>query len=614
MDKNNVDTAKELPTVISFCSGYGGIERGLDLAGVKHRVLAYVEIEAFAIANLVNKMENGLIPPAPIYTDLKTFPAHIFRGCVDILTGGYPCQPFSAAGKRLGTEDPRHLWPYILDHINAIRPVRCFFENVEGHISLGLREVIDDLEGAGYRTTWGIFSAAEVGAPHQRKRVYILADSKSAGSRPNGNGGKVLSEEVLITVQPQRETLADANSPGYDTRGIEAVEGWQKTVEGWRGHPQFGSSGRSEELADTRDPRPSRAGIEPQPGIKIIEPCDSDSTGECGPDMANADRARQQTQRRESGAERETGLAGEPSELANTSSQRFGGESQGQLQQPGRAEVVSAGEELADTKHLADSAGKFSERRIAEGVASWKPEEAIGDRGAFASVADTVSEGSQGWLSGREDTERKSQRGHLGRGGTALQRGQEQSWPPEPSVGQLVNGNTSRLDGLRRLGINANERWLQIPCEKDAEACLRELRKYTKALCPPHRSGLDEQQPFKYTDALQFLSHVGAPPSGGHPDSGAETAMSALRQNILSAGVVLDTSDAPETLWESLADAEKAWIAMATCHGCNWESIPIGRVTTECPNRVDRIRQLGNGVVPQTAAKAWTTLTSRGKK
>jgi DNA (cytosine-5)-methyltransferase 1 len=574
MDKNNVDTAKELPTVISFCSGYGGIERGLDLAGVKHRVLAYVEIEAFAIANLVAKMESGQLVPAPIFTDLKTFPAHLFRGCVDIITGGYPCQPFSAAGKRLGTEDPRHLWPYILDHIKAIRPVRCLFENVEGHISLGLREVISDLEEDGYSATWGIFSAAEVGAPHQRKRVYILASSRD-----------------------------------WDANGIDDSQK-QGISQGQDSQP----SGVCTDVADTRDPRPSRAGIEPQPSIKIIEPCDSDSTGECGPDMANADRARQQTQRRESGAERETRLTGESGELANTSSQRFGGESQGQLQQPGRAEVVSAGEELADTKHLADSAGKFSERRIAEGVASWKPEEAIGDRGAFASVADTVSEGSQGRLSGREDTERKSQRGHLGRGGTALQRGQEQSWPPEPSVGQLVNGNTSRLDGLRRLGINANERWLQIPCEKDAEACLRELRKYTKALCPPHRSGLDEQQSFKYTDALQFLSHVGAPPSGGHPDSGAETAMSALRQNILSAGVVLDTSDAPETLWESLADAEKAWIAMATCHGCNWESIPIGRVTTECPNRVDRIRQLGNGVVPQTAAKAWTTLTSRGKK
>ena len=186
---NNVDITKELPTVISFCSGYGGIERGLDLAGVEHRVIAYVEIEAFAIANLVNKMESGQLPPAPIYTDIKTFPSEIFRGKVSILTGGYPCQPFSAAGKRLGADDPRHLWPHIRRHIEAIRPAKCFFENVEGHISLGLREVISDLEEDCYSVAWGIFSAREVGAPHQRKRVYILADTESLrvqGLRPSG--------------------------------------------------------------------------------------------------------------------------------------------------------------------------------------------------------------------------------------------------------------------------------------------------------------------------------------------------------------------------------------------------------------------------------------------
>ena len=181
-----MDTSKELKpngslNVISFCSGYGGIERGLDLVGVNHRVLAYVEIESFAIANLVNKMESGELDAAPIYTDLKTFPSHLFRGCVDILTGGYPCQPFSAAGRRRGEDDPRHLWPYIREHINAIEPLQCFFENVEGHISLGLNSVLSDMEEDGYDSTWGIFSASEVGAPHQRKRVFILANSSSAG-------------------------------------------------------------------------------------------------------------------------------------------------------------------------------------------------------------------------------------------------------------------------------------------------------------------------------------------------------------------------------------------------------------------------------------------------
>ena len=177
--QNDVDNPEDAPTVLSLCSGYGGIERGLARAGTKHRVLAHVEIEAFAIENLVSKMEQGLLAPSPIYTDLKTFPSEIFRDRVDILTGGYPCQPFSQAGRRTGKSDHRHLFPYILEIIDTVRPVRCFFENVEGHISLGLREVISELEARGYKTAWGIFSAEEVYAPHQRKRVFILAHSKS---------------------------------------------------------------------------------------------------------------------------------------------------------------------------------------------------------------------------------------------------------------------------------------------------------------------------------------------------------------------------------------------------------------------------------------------------
>ena len=204
----NVDITQELPTVISFCSGYGGIERGLDLIGFEHRVIAYVEIEAYAIANLVNKMEAGLLPPAPIYSNLKTFPAHLFRDKVSLITGGYPCQPFSAAGQRKGTDDPRHLWPYIRGHIEAIRPIQCFFENVEGHISLGLREVISDLESLGYVCAWGIFSAREVGAPHQRKRVYILADSKSIGVqrlRQSREQESYTHDEQTLSMRPSKE-------------------------------------------------------------------------------------------------------------------------------------------------------------------------------------------------------------------------------------------------------------------------------------------------------------------------------------------------------------------------------------------------------------------------
>ena len=201
-----MDNTEELPTVLSFCSGYAGIERGLDLAGIRHRVIAYVEIEAFAIANLVSKMESGQLDPAPIYTDLKTFPSELFRDAVDILTGGYPCQPFSAAGKRLGEKDPRHLWPYIREHIYTIQPSRVFLENVEGHISMGLPTVISDLEEDGYGATWGIFSAREVGAPHQRKRVYIMADTISLRHRwGNSDGCEDKRQKVLSGEQGRSE-------------------------------------------------------------------------------------------------------------------------------------------------------------------------------------------------------------------------------------------------------------------------------------------------------------------------------------------------------------------------------------------------------------------------
>jgi DNA (cytosine-5)-methyltransferase 1 len=175
-----MDTTKAV-THISLCAGYGGIDLGLKRAIPSLRTVAFSEVEAFACANLVAKMEAGCLDAAPIWTDVKTFPWAEFHGKVDILSGGYPCQPFSAAGKRLGKDDPRHLWPWIADGIRVLQPALCFFENVEGHISLGLRDVIGELEESGYRTTWGLFSAAEVGAVHQRKRIFVLAHLRGEG-------------------------------------------------------------------------------------------------------------------------------------------------------------------------------------------------------------------------------------------------------------------------------------------------------------------------------------------------------------------------------------------------------------------------------------------------
>ena len=187
----NVDTTKTI-NHLSLCSGYEGIGSGLSRVLPTLRNIAYVEREGFPAANLVAKMEAGALAPAPVHTDVKTFPFAEFRGCVDILSGGFPCQPFSSAGKRKGVEDPRHLFPYIAEGIRECQPSIVFLENVEGILSCRtgdgepvLQYVLRTLEGMGYRATAGVFSAAEVGASHQRKRVFILgvADTENRRTR-----------------------------------------------------------------------------------------------------------------------------------------------------------------------------------------------------------------------------------------------------------------------------------------------------------------------------------------------------------------------------------------------------------------------------------------------
>ena len=175
-----------VPTYVSLCSGYDGIGIGLKKAIPNLRTITHCEIEAYAIANLIAKMEAGQLDACPVFSDLKTFPYRELRNRVTILSAGFPCQPFSSAGKRQATEDPRHLYPWIATGITAMRPRYVLLENVEGIISAKtgdgesvLKYVLGDLEERGYSCTWGVFSASEVGAPHQRKRVFILGNTSS---------------------------------------------------------------------------------------------------------------------------------------------------------------------------------------------------------------------------------------------------------------------------------------------------------------------------------------------------------------------------------------------------------------------------------------------------
>lgn len=162
-------------TTLSLCAGVGGLDLGLALAIPHARTLCYVEREAACIETLATRMEEGHLDAAPIWTDVTTFSGRPWRGLVDCLVGGYPCQPFSLAGRRQGKADPRHLWPHVARIVDEVEPAWCLFENVGAHLRMGYRRVRADLHGLGYRVAAGLFTAAEVGAPHQRERLFIVA-------------------------------------------------------------------------------------------------------------------------------------------------------------------------------------------------------------------------------------------------------------------------------------------------------------------------------------------------------------------------------------------------------------------------------------------------------
>jgi DNA (cytosine-5)-methyltransferase 1 len=196
------------PTVLSLCTGYGGLELGLRAAGLNPRVVCYVEREAFAAANLVAAIQAEAMDPAPIWTDLRTFDARPLAG-VDLLLAGIPCQPWSAAGKREGVDDERWIWADVARIISECRPRAVFIECTPGVRKGGLPIMLQSLAAQGYDAAWACdLTAAEAGAPHRRTRFFMVAWDVS---HPDG---------IPVWFQPerdQREGRRDGASECGDT-------------------------------------------------------------------------------------------------------------------------------------------------------------------------------------------------------------------------------------------------------------------------------------------------------------------------------------------------------------------------------------------------------------
>jgi len=177
--------------VLDLFSGIGGFSLGLERAGM--RTVAFCEIEPYPRAVLKKHW-----PDIPCYDDIRTLTAERLKadgiGTIDVICGGFPCQPYSHAGKGLGAEDSRALWPEYFRLIKALRPAWVVGENVIGFKNMGLDNLLDDLESIGYATRPFDIPACALGANHERRRIWIVAHASGLRDSQFGDESPVLGE------------------------------------------------------------------------------------------------------------------------------------------------------------------------------------------------------------------------------------------------------------------------------------------------------------------------------------------------------------------------------------------------------------------------------------
>lgn len=187
----------------SFCTGIGG----LDIAA--ERVFGAEPVWFAEYEKAPSLVLARHWPDVPNHGDIKKTDWASVEP-VDIVTAGYPCQPFSTAGKREGTDDPRHLWPSIRDAVRVLRPRIVVLENVRGHLSLGFGQVLADLAGLGFNAEWGVFRSSDIGAPHRRGRLFVVANSRDSavvGERPRAEP----RQRDSAASDTDRDAAADSN-------------------------------------------------------------------------------------------------------------------------------------------------------------------------------------------------------------------------------------------------------------------------------------------------------------------------------------------------------------------------------------------------------------------
>lgn len=285
-------------TVLDLFSGIGGFSLAAEWAG--YRTVQFVEIDPFC-----QKVLAKNFPGVPIHGDIRTFSGEPLAGRIDLLTGGFPCQPFSVAGKQRGKDDDRHLWPEMRRVVGEARPRWVLAENVPGIINMALDDVLADLASLGYETGAVVVPAAGVGANHLRYRVWIAAsdargvgssalranDSQSQGSDWSSRSGQPRLPAYAPSRGPRcRPASWQAGQPALVRQGVadslgHGLEGQQPA-----GAATGATVGGGADVADAATPGPPNGRTRPAPGAEPARGVESERRrGPLAPDWWEAE-------------------------------------------------------------------------------------------------------------------------------------------------------------------------------------------------------------------------------------------------------------------------------------------------------------------------------------
>lgn len=216
---------------LSLFTGAGGGELAAQHL-LNWETLGYVEIDEYCQEVLKARIRDGLLHAAPIFGDIRKFIsegyAEAYQGMVDVVSGGFPCQAFSFAGKMLAEKDSRNMWPATIEAIRHISPPFVFLENSPGLFSRRHRyfeKVLGDLALCGYNARWKIISASELGAPHVRKRIWVLAyANEQHGNAGRSRAGAIRGEQSeQAAIRNCKQAVADPKSLGWGFWGAQDV-------------------------------------------------------------------------------------------------------------------------------------------------------------------------------------------------------------------------------------------------------------------------------------------------------------------------------------------------------------------------------------------------------